>query len=271
VETMTQDEQGTKPCGGRPPIVSNPSGKPVWIVSSQMVESASGCCCKSARISRALRPGNVCQQCNRKAYPSVDTIAADLGVDVRKVKAAIAELKLIPSILTVQRRNRRAAVPGERSNGGAGASGYSSGGLGRPGTLGDGGAGGSGFDEGGGGGGGYYGGGGGGGGANTCYGSSASVPSCERRRLPFHTTTIAAIIAPASPLRTPTPAGIPYCIRGSVVGGLPCAGRGLSGFRFALFARRTGARSTFGRDRFLKLQASRPRCLVAYRLEVIAC
>ncbi|MGA9018017.1 MAG: helix-turn-helix domain-containing protein [Candidatus Cybelea sp.] len=51
-----------------------------------------------------------------KAYPSVDTIAADLGVGVRKVKAAIAELKVIPGILTVQRRNRRAAAPGERSN-----------------------------------------------------------------------------------------------------------------------------------------------------------
>ena len=47
-----------------------------------------------------------------KAYPSVDTIAADLGVGVRKVKAAIAELKVIPGILTVQRRNRRAAAPG---------------------------------------------------------------------------------------------------------------------------------------------------------------
>jgi hypothetical protein len=50
------------------------------------------------------------------AYPSLDTIAADLHVHVRKVKAAIAELKTIPGILTVQRRNRRAATPGERSN-----------------------------------------------------------------------------------------------------------------------------------------------------------
>ena len=51
-----------------------------------------------------------------KAYPSLDTIAADLGVDVRKVKAAIAELKSIPSIFTVRRRNRRATAIGERSN-----------------------------------------------------------------------------------------------------------------------------------------------------------
>lgn len=51
-----------------------------------------------------------------KAYPSLDTIAADLGVGVRKVKAAIAELKMIPGILTVRRRNRRSAAIGERSN-----------------------------------------------------------------------------------------------------------------------------------------------------------
>jgi hypothetical protein len=31
-----------------------------------------------------------------KAYPSLDTIAADLHVHVRKVKAAVAELKTIP-------------------------------------------------------------------------------------------------------------------------------------------------------------------------------
>jgi hypothetical protein len=53
---------------------------------------------------------------NGKAHPSVETIAADLDVGVRKVKAAIAELKTIPGILTVRRRNRRAASPGERSN-----------------------------------------------------------------------------------------------------------------------------------------------------------
>jgi hypothetical protein len=51
-----------------------------------------------------------------KAYPSEDRIAADLGFGVRKVKAAIAELKTIPGIVTVRRRNRRAATIGERSN-----------------------------------------------------------------------------------------------------------------------------------------------------------
>ena len=52
-----------------------------------------------------------------KAYPSVDTIASDLGVGARRVKAAIAELTRIPGIvLAVRRRNRRAATPGERSN-----------------------------------------------------------------------------------------------------------------------------------------------------------
>lgn len=51
-----------------------------------------------------------------KAHPAVDTIAADLEVSPRKVKAALAELRRIPDVLTVRRRNRRAAAVGERSN-----------------------------------------------------------------------------------------------------------------------------------------------------------
>lgn len=50
------------------------------------------------------------------AFPSIQTLADDVGATVRAVKAAIAELKAIPGILTVQRRNRRAAAPGQRSN-----------------------------------------------------------------------------------------------------------------------------------------------------------